>query len=298
MFCVCILLTVLCTCQVFASGYDINQICSITLQLNDLETSNAGVIFELYRVGQLNDDDKTYSLTGEFKDAGVNINNLQTMLEQRTVAESLAKQLEGKTPYAVATTDNTGRATFYSLKQGAYLFIQKEKADYGMVLPFLVFLPQYDEAQMMWQYDLIVYPKGSNHDNPPWGDETWITTEEISTGVEGATRTETETSTAESSSSTEKNTSTEKDTTGTTERKTSTTEKTTQTTEKVTAIAGNGGGTVEGTLSITESNGASDVNKPKTGDDSAVTECLAIMLICIGIAFQLKRKLPNDRHFD
>ena len=303
-FCICILLAV-CTRQVFASGYDVNQICSITLQLNELETSKAGVTFELYRVGRIVDKNMTYALTEDFKDSEIDLNDLQTMKAQKQAADSLAKQLRGKTAYTVGTTDNTGRATFHSIEQGVYLVIQKEKADYGVVMPFLVFVPYFDKIQMIWQYDLFVYPKGENQENPPSGEEMTSATENDGSSTE-TPPTEAQTPTTENNLSTESGFSTEEGTTSSTEGNTPPppgAEATTETGGEGTTSSSEGenpstqDSTTDGNTATTEQ-GGSKKKKPKTGDDSAMVVYFIAMLICFGIALELKKELPEGIHFD
>ena len=178
MICVFMLLPV----QVFAAGaIDTDRDVSLTIQYAHNKTPVSGVQFDLYRVADV-DVYAQFTLTGDFKKYPVSVNDL-TSATWKTLAETLSAYADRDklTPLDSGKTDAKGMLTFpnqkSSLKPGLYLVVGRQLVQGGYTYttePFLVSLPNLDNASDIWTYDVTVTPKHTRTENPPTPDDRTI----------------------------------------------------------------------------------------------------------------------------
>lgn len=106
-----------------ANEYQSGQSGSITVRLKDIGTDKNGAGFALYQIGEVA--------------GGINITYRLTE----------------------STAGSDGTITFPSLEHGVYLVYQTAEAGYGVVDPFLVFLPYTNLDGDGWIYDVTASPK-------------------------------------------------------------------------------------------------------------------------------------------
>ena len=169
-----LLCILLCSVPAFAAGaVDVTKDVSLTIRYRDGGAPVEGVRLQLYYVATI-DAYAAFSLTGDFKDYPVRVNDLDSDA-WRALAETLAGyvQRDDLPPLDSAKTDGNGVAVFPSqqrrLSPGLYLVMAEPHSagDYTYVTePFLVSLPNLAGSDT-WQYDLSAAPKYTRTDNPP-----------------------------------------------------------------------------------------------------------------------------------
>ena len=134
----------------------------------------SGVQFDLYYVASV-DERGTFTLAGDFTAYPVQVNGLNAET-QRALAETLAAYADRDQlrPLDSGETDAKGRLTFpnqrASLKTGMYLAVGRTLTTDGYTYttePFLISLPNLDEASGTWSYAVAVEPKHTREENPP-----------------------------------------------------------------------------------------------------------------------------------
>lgn len=147
--------------SVFAQEYDPQQQGSISIALDDIDTDLANVVFNCYKVADPADGmqliwvpaDGFEGLASDFFDleTAEDMQKAARVLEEMTASANLSG--------SQVKTDSAGKAVFEALDQGVYLITQKDTANYGIVEPFLVFLP-YTLEGTQWVYDVSAQVKG------------------------------------------------------------------------------------------------------------------------------------------
>lgn len=150
---------------------------SIEIQLEASETAKdlANVQFGINQVADLVDGE--YVLINEFKDSGVDLNNLSTSEDLQKAANKLTGM--ANTPEATITTNANGLAKTNDLTAGVYLVTVINSSNYDDIKPTLVSIPTYDESIGDYNYEISVEPKHSpkskeESKSPDTGTETDI----------------------------------------------------------------------------------------------------------------------------
>ncbi len=130
--------------------------------------ANGGVSFEglevqLYRVAAVKDG-YTFQLEAPFNKYSVNINDVKSQEEWRSVAITLSSYAiaDGLTPTAEKVTDKNGVAEFTNLRAGMYLTIgirEQTGKDFVVFEDFLTVIPYPADDGESYLYDLTAYPK-------------------------------------------------------------------------------------------------------------------------------------------
>lgn len=150
---------------VSAAAREAGKACSLRIVLGGLQTENAspgGVEFRLWKVGTVDENgipviDEEYGKT-EYP---------RSSEEQGKTAGAIAAGLTGEAD-RTGKTDARGEVIFGELEQGVYLVQAAEKNPYGVMDPYLIHLPYWDElagAGGDWVYAAKSEPKASPY--PP-----------------------------------------------------------------------------------------------------------------------------------
>ena len=145
-----------------------NGSCGIGVRMLYNGKTVPGGSLELYKVGDVAENQKTFTLNNDFSGMGkVSLGDFATEQSAR-LAQNLANyanrmQLE---PLKIAVIDENGYAEFNDLAFGLYLVVQDEYASgYDPIAPFLVSLPMYTEGEG-YDYFINAEPK-VDKPNPP-----------------------------------------------------------------------------------------------------------------------------------
>lgn len=145
--------------------YDPDAPGSITVTLPDLEgaESKEDVQINLYKVGDL-DTDKGYfnfTLTDDFKDLEVDLNDIPTAEENEAIAQKLVEAVDTNKITALKSdwTDESGAVKFADLDQGMYMVSQGNTNAYGTFNAFVMPVPYANETG--WVYDITITPKAN-----------------------------------------------------------------------------------------------------------------------------------------
>lgn len=141
----------------------------LTINYNKEGQSIPGASFELYRIADVSSSVK-FTLTENFKKYSVNINNLDSD-GYNTLAQTLSEyvQKDELSPIRKGTTDEKGLLVFQStsqqkLKPGMYLVLGSQISVDNFIYetaPFILCLPNIDQKNQNWMYDVSVIPKYS-----------------------------------------------------------------------------------------------------------------------------------------
>lgn len=134
-----------------------DKVGSIEIKLTDTkyDLKKEGVEFGITKVADWNSDGDFIN-ADEVKNAGIDLNKVETADDMETAARKLQKVI---TPETTLKTDNKGVATFNDLKVGMYLVNVVDYADYENITPFLVSIPTFNEVDKVMEYDVTVLPK-------------------------------------------------------------------------------------------------------------------------------------------
>lgn len=123
----------------------------------EISTGISGGTWTIYRVGDVTEENGNYgfSLTGDFKNTGRAVQNVQSPELAAELARYAAENgLEGE------IKDASDSVRFDNLEMGLYLFVQSQAAaGYERAEPFLVSIPMWDGEQYL--YDVDASPKMS-----------------------------------------------------------------------------------------------------------------------------------------
>ncbi len=188
----CLLMLALGPVQVFAQGnIDLTADIKLNISYKDKENGKSvpGAQFDIYRVADV-DTYARMTLTEDFAALAGSVTGLSD-LESMTAATwlQLAATLKGKVelkglkPQDSGLTDENGLLSFPSegktLPAGLYLVVgyRATTDDYYTYscTPFMVLLPNRNDAENTWDYELTVQPKSSKDYNPPDVEEKLIT---------------------------------------------------------------------------------------------------------------------------
>lgn len=135
-----------------------NGHCSITVTMRYKGKPVSGGTVNLYKVGNVHEDDGNYSFqpVDALKDVISEFGDIQSP----DLAQKLAKQEKKLTPVTSkpVTIGKNGTAEFTNLDLGLYLVVQKTAASgYQKISPFLVSVPYLEEG--VYVYDVKTGPK-------------------------------------------------------------------------------------------------------------------------------------------
>lgn len=155
---------------------DTNKPSSIMLAYRNGTVPLEGVNVKIYRVANVNSR-KVFTLTGDFKNYPVNINNLDTATKKNTAAQTLsayaaADKIE---PYAEQKTNKNGIVKLENLRAGLFLVVSENTIIDGVTYkfaPYLVELPEVDEEGNLNYTDVIASPKKEEFDPNKPADKT------------------------------------------------------------------------------------------------------------------------------
>lgn len=145
--------------------YDPDALGSITVTLPDLEgaESKEDVQINLYKVGTLDTENGyfNYTLTDEFEETGVDLNNIPTAEENEAIAQKLVEAVDTNEITALKSgwTDESGVVKFADLEQGMYMVSQGNTNAYGTFNAFVMPVPYANETG--WVYDITITPKAN-----------------------------------------------------------------------------------------------------------------------------------------
>lgn len=139
----------------------------------ELLLKNRNITFDIYKVGEYEESGGEYraSLTEDFEDSGVDLNDLWTdAAKTRQESQALRQYVGRYHPSAyrsgVAAEKNqdsgityAGKVVVEDLEDGVYLFVKSGGNRRVTVSPFLVTMPYPDESTGTWSYDVKAFPK-------------------------------------------------------------------------------------------------------------------------------------------
>lgn len=98
-----------------------------------------------------------YVLTGDYENAEVDLNAIETSSNLKVVAEKLLAKSENSTN--TNTTDESGIVTFNNLEVGVYLIYAEDSETYDTVDPSLIAIPTWSDSEEHMLYDVVITPK-------------------------------------------------------------------------------------------------------------------------------------------
>lgn len=125
---------------------------TIRIHLKNLETPLEGVPFEIYQVGSIKESIPVI-------DSRFPVN---TLPKEAYLLDNTAKEISGMlsgTADRHGYTDKNGSLVFDGMANGVYLIRMSESHNYGIISPFLVWLPYYDEDAEL--HTIEIEPKAS-----------------------------------------------------------------------------------------------------------------------------------------
>lgn len=133
------------------------------------------VSVSLYKVAEVSADYQ-YTLTGGFRESGLQLNGVTSTREWNTIRSTLEACIAGNgiQPQAVRSTDGEGRVSFPELTPGMYLIAPVACEEDGFRYYFasvLTSLPDLGE-EGIWNYDVTIQPK-PDIDNPTGEDQEY-----------------------------------------------------------------------------------------------------------------------------
>lgn len=170
--CAACLLSSLGTAAMAAGRIDFNEGTSLTINFVINRTGIPGVTASVYRVADINEWGE-FTLCGDFRGYSGEINGWRTAGEWDAVAGNLASYVSQKRLVALcsARTGEDGSITFIDkMDHGLYLVMFNQIEYKGMkytAKSFLVSLPDYDEYEDEWVYDVSVNAKAGPVPTPP-----------------------------------------------------------------------------------------------------------------------------------
>lgn len=132
---------------------DPSQRGSISVQMTYDNRPVAGGSLTLYRVGDVKEDDGSYSfvLSGDFSVSEADLSDISSVNQARELAKYAEnRKLSGET----AQIGDDGEAAFTELELGLYLLVQDEPADgYHKAAPFMVSIPMNENGTYIYTVD-------------------------------------------------------------------------------------------------------------------------------------------------
>lgn len=136
---------------------------SVTLTAGKEGTSVEGVPFSCIKVADINGGE--YTLTEQYADSGVNLNELHNSEDAAAAAKKLA-EIAGA-GHETITTDAQGHLEFTELEVGVYLLLAEDTETYDLVTPAVVAIPTWSEDEQGMVYDIDVEPKHTEREEIP-----------------------------------------------------------------------------------------------------------------------------------
>ncbi len=164
-----------CPSAAFAAGLvDVNRDVDLAIHYTHESVPVANVPFDVYRVADI-DENAQFSLAGDFQKYPVSL-DCETSDEWKSLAETLAAYVEcdGISPLDSGATDEQGSVVFPKrqprLATGLYLVVGHAANVGGYTYttePFLVSLPNLNQASDAWEYSVTATPKFARELTPP-----------------------------------------------------------------------------------------------------------------------------------
>lgn len=173
MLCLMSMISLLSTPAFAADSIAVNQQTSLTIEYTHGHVPVPDVAFDLYYVASVDADGK-FTLAGDFQKYPVTVDGLSTE-GWKTLAETLAAYADRDLlkPLDSGKTDAQGELTFpnqqTNQKTGLYLVVGRKLVRDGYTYttePFLASLPNWDQQNSVWMYDVTATPKHTRTENP------------------------------------------------------------------------------------------------------------------------------------
>lgn len=166
---VCLVLLAAYTTCALAVTVDYGRTGSLDVQLetSPLREDWSGVVFSLYRIGEIDNagGNLSYATSGQFAASGVQFDYTTS-----SEAEAAARKLEDHVrrhsilPVAKQATDAHGVAKFPGLTVGVYFGLAEDPLELLDVTPFIVTVPYYQDGKLL--YAVPVHPKSELKPTP------------------------------------------------------------------------------------------------------------------------------------
>ena len=146
-----------------AERIDVEKPVSLTLTCRPQDAPLGGMNFSIYRVAEVSST-VHFTLTAPFDSYSVKVNGLNSASAWRAAANTLATYAaaDGLAANDAGATGTDGKVSFTDLKPGLYLIVG-EKLKVGRktytATPSLLCLPDLDETNDTWMYDVSASPK-------------------------------------------------------------------------------------------------------------------------------------------
>lgn len=149
---------------------DTGREASLTVYFGDGENDFSGVEFRVYRVADISETGEM-TLAGDFAAYPVSLEELDSS-GWRALAQTVDAYIarDGLLPLREAGTGESGEAVFEGLPVGLYLITgdSYESGEYTYTPePFFICLPDWDEEDGQWNYDMSVSCKFDSRQVPP-----------------------------------------------------------------------------------------------------------------------------------
>lgn len=148
---------------------DVQRECSLTVHFAEGSRNFSDGTFRIYKVAQLSEA-ASPTLCAPFDEYPISLEELDS-----AGWRALAQTLEGYVaadkiqPQQQAQTDEAGNVVFSGLQTGVYLVAgeryQSDEKNFALE-PFLISLPNYDQADKQWNYDAVASAKYEAVENP------------------------------------------------------------------------------------------------------------------------------------
>ncbi len=150
------------TSNCFAEGIEVDKVCSMSGVFNYGDVNISDTKIYLYRIADMSNHAE-YTYVDDFSDYDLDINTLRDT-QWKDLANELSNYIDKNNIKYVkeATTDSSGKFTFSNLNVGLYLLKTDSKKinDYEYTSgPVLISLPNYNEIDEVFMYDLNVVMK-------------------------------------------------------------------------------------------------------------------------------------------
>ncbi len=149
-------------CNCFAEGIEVDKVCSMSGVFNYGDVNISDTKIYLYRIADMSNYAK-FTYVDDFSDYDVDINSLKDT-QWKDLANELSNYIDKNNIKYVneVTTDSSGKFAFNNLNVGLYLLRADTKKinDYEYSSgPVLLSLPNYNEIDEVFMYDLSVFMK-------------------------------------------------------------------------------------------------------------------------------------------
>lgn len=134
---------------------------SITIELTDTTSnySKENVEFGIVKIADVIGGE--YHLLDEYQIDDIDLNEIETAEELDHAAKQIRKAVDR--PDRVVYSNEQGIAGIYEIPVGVYLVYAENVNNYEMIMPSIVSIPSFDEADKVMKYDVTLLPKHENY---------------------------------------------------------------------------------------------------------------------------------------